>query len=1216
MAAASFAAWTGSKHLAAVGKRYWDQLHARGGRNGCDSAIDGQAESQGLWSAMRHGDLKEFRRLAEEDGHSLLVRGPVGETLLHMCFVYQLPNLQEFVDYMLSKHPQLIHRQYDMFLVMKHAVWGRERLPSSDLPLEGFNYTPVPLLWADCSMAKVAHQAERSARPEWNGPYDGETVLHIAIVNRRPDMVRMLLSRCRRLIRMRAFGSFFSLEKFFDSGKQSCYYGEYPLSFAAATNQPDMVSILCLECGLADIGAADSHGNTALHVAVLHRNAEMYHFLLEVAAKQLRLHRKIDDPLQISLHIEALQMQRNKDGLTAFVLAAEQGDSELVQRLLDSQARPEWEFGPVTCALYPLAELDGTEIHRKTRMLLPWRSDGDGGDEESTDDDSDDMDAAAAGPSGGGEAPGCDAPQSQPERARGGTAVRAQREGGVATGQPVFASALLGWASLLCCFCMEFNYSKWRRFLRDVCVCCPGAFRRRGVSVGRMVCGAAGCALTAATCCYCCCCCGRMLEAAAGSPSGGDGPSPGQSGDEDGDDDSGLEEGGMGAALWRASSEPEAKPALEGEATASLSTRSHPAQALSPPPSLPGYGSASDGAAGNERLPSLGSADSVDHSRSARRRLRAVPTVSIPKASPRTSPARRSIRLAPSRTVVDVTLERGHLDVLAIPQLDTLLQRKWVTIAEPFVMQRRLIFAMYLAVFTLCCGVSSSFVELKGLPWVVGPATAMQAAFANDHFISAAVFALLGLGEAAVILVAILKFRIELGELASDGPQQYFGQMGAAMIENWASITHCVTLLATIALTFGHWLWPGTSAAIDNIGLKGCTMPQASGALQTKIMDQVDTACDSGADMLSSVLVLLWHSDVVLMPVSALACWFYSLWFLIGDKSTGPLVVMVLQILRNDFSRFFVLAVVMLLGFTHAYSLVTDHHIFETLPMLILTMAGSLPETGLGPSEGGDADASTMASSFFLVLYVIMVTIVLINILIAMLNDSYESVSKTSRARWLFERARIITSLESEMSLEARRQQHFKYWVAADTSQSCSADYRAFVRIEGYKGTEGVCDEAWQRARAKLSSLAEGDTLARSPSSFADSDDEHVALARATARSREIRERKRRERKAAAERRASDDAASTGDSPRVASPWGAVLNHRPHGSDSDPANSDTPYGFAATAVDSEDESEGGSDGDNSGRGPSPPRTRGSVRRASVQGRASSSARPRRRRRRV
>lgn len=95
MAAASFAAWTGSKHLAAVGKRYWDQLHARGGRNGCDSAIDGQAESQGLWSAMRHGDLKEFRRLAEEDGHSLLVRGPVGETLLHMCFVYQLPNLQE-----------------------------------------------------------------------------------------------------------------------------------------------------------------------------------------------------------------------------------------------------------------------------------------------------------------------------------------------------------------------------------------------------------------------------------------------------------------------------------------------------------------------------------------------------------------------------------------------------------------------------------------------------------------------------------------------------------------------------------------------------------------------------------------------------------------------------------------------------------------------------------------------------------------------------------------------------------------------------------------------------------------------------------------------------------------------------------------------------------------------------------------------------------------
>jgi transient receptor potential cation channel subfamily V protein 5 len=48
------------------------------------------------------------------------------------------------------------------------------------------------------------------------------------------------------------------------------YFGEYPLSFAAVTNQEDCVRML-LANG-ADPNKQDSNGNTVLHMLVIHEN--------------------------------------------------------------------------------------------------------------------------------------------------------------------------------------------------------------------------------------------------------------------------------------------------------------------------------------------------------------------------------------------------------------------------------------------------------------------------------------------------------------------------------------------------------------------------------------------------------------------------------------------------------------------------------------------------------------------------------------------------------------------------------------------------------------------------------------------------------------------------------------------------------------------------------------------------------------------------------
>ena len=48
------------------------------------------------------------------------------------------------------------------------------------------------------------------------------------------------------------------------------YWGEYPLSFAACSNQKDMLEVL-LRCG-ADLRAKDTNGNNVLHMMVIHNN--------------------------------------------------------------------------------------------------------------------------------------------------------------------------------------------------------------------------------------------------------------------------------------------------------------------------------------------------------------------------------------------------------------------------------------------------------------------------------------------------------------------------------------------------------------------------------------------------------------------------------------------------------------------------------------------------------------------------------------------------------------------------------------------------------------------------------------------------------------------------------------------------------------------------------------------------------------------------------
>jgi hypothetical protein len=106
--------------------------------------------------------------------------------------------------------------------------------------------------------------------------YDGENALHMVIAHRPKDleMIEWLCAECPELVQGRAVGKFFCDSPYTDDRKDdTCPWGEYPLSFAAALNEPEIIKFLVQRAG-ADMLAQDSDGNTALHTAVKNKASE------------------------------------------------------------------------------------------------------------------------------------------------------------------------------------------------------------------------------------------------------------------------------------------------------------------------------------------------------------------------------------------------------------------------------------------------------------------------------------------------------------------------------------------------------------------------------------------------------------------------------------------------------------------------------------------------------------------------------------------------------------------------------------------------------------------------------------------------------------------------------------------------------------------------------------------------------------------------------
>eukprot|EP00466_Bigelowiella_natans_P013853 jgi/Bigna1/139376/aug1.50_g14084 len=179
--------------------------------------------------------------------------------------------------------------------------------------------------------------------------YRGENCLHIAIVNQNIELVKLLVEACPNQLHQEVTGNFFSPGK-------PCYYGGYPLSFAVSTNQPDI--LLYLLDKKANMEAQDHFcGNTAMHMAVIHGMKDMYDLLAQEWTNRQKII-KTPSNAPFPQRRSDLSMVRNAKGESCLTLAASVGSKEMFQHVLETNRQTLWKYGPVTCTLYDLEELD------------------------------------------------------------------------------------------------------------------------------------------------------------------------------------------------------------------------------------------------------------------------------------------------------------------------------------------------------------------------------------------------------------------------------------------------------------------------------------------------------------------------------------------------------------------------------------------------------------------------------------------------------------------------------------------------------------------------------------------------------------------------------------------------------------------------------------------------------------------------------------------
>ncbi|XP_041851769.1 transient receptor potential cation channel subfamily V member 1-like isoform X2 [Melanotaenia boesemani] len=210
--------------------------------------------------------------------------------------------------------------------------------------------------------------------PDFIDETNGKTALLKALLNLKNgknDTIKVLLDIAEKTG---------DLEKLINASYRDPYYkGELPLSLAASTNQPEIVSFLMDNpYKRADLTDRDSQGNTVLHtlIVIADNTKENTEMISRMYDEILIRHSK----LETEKHV-LLELIENNQGLTPLKLAAKLGKIGMFKHMLHREFKDEetiqlsrkfteWVYGPVHSSLHDMSSIDTNENNSVLEIII------------------------------------------------------------------------------------------------------------------------------------------------------------------------------------------------------------------------------------------------------------------------------------------------------------------------------------------------------------------------------------------------------------------------------------------------------------------------------------------------------------------------------------------------------------------------------------------------------------------------------------------------------------------------------------------------------------------------------------------------------------------------------------------------------------------------------------------------------------------------------
>ena len=160
------------------------------------------------------------------------------------------------------------------------------------------------------------------------------------------------------------------------------------------------------------------------------------------------------------------------------------------------------------------------------------------------------------------------------------------------------------------------------------------------------------------------------------------------------------------------------------------------------------------------------------------------------------------------------------------------------------------------------------------------------------------------------------------------------------------------------------------------------------------------------------VIVNVWFQELLpLQPIVACWSWLYVLYFLGGLDTTGAYVGMLWEVIK-DMRSFSVVLVVVILGLGHAFSLAAHNRDTWNQLQRVYRM-GIMGDFEVDDYnvDGSDLEQHHMLYLFF-ILITVSITVSMLNLLIAVISDTYDRVNENMISRLNWAKASRIAELE------------------------------------------------------------------------------------------------------------------------------------------------------------------------------------------------------------